>query len=223
MNKRMAYLSMLTLAAVVASILGGAAMAKSLAAPTVTSMSPTSGARGTAVTITGANLQNATVTWTIAGKPGASGSTSGSMKAAPITVTVSPDGTKIMFNVPDGGDTSNGIMAAGGANRITITTPGGSVSKLFSVTTTNTLGLRPAITHLMPKHAAHGAQIVIFGSHFTGTTSVMLGGMKAKYTVPSDTKILATVPMKAHSGFWTVKTRYGTVKSPAFTVSGAAT
>jgi hypothetical protein len=114
-------------------------------------------------------------------------------------------------------------MAPGGANRITITTPGGSVSKLFSVTSTNTLGLRPAITHLMPKHATHGAQIAIFGSHFTGTTSVKLDGMKAKYTVPSDGKILATVPMKAHSGSWTVTTHYGTVKSMTFTISGAAT
>jgi len=125
--------------------------------------------------------------------------------------------------VPDGGDTSNGIMAPAGANRITITTPGGSVSKLFSVTTTNKLGLRPAITHLMPKHATAGTQIAIFGSHFTGTTSVKLGGMAAKYTVPSDNKILATVPMKAHSGLWTVTTRFGSVKSPKFTVSGAAT
>jgi hypothetical protein len=114
-------------------------------------------------------------------------------------------------------------MAPAGANRITITTPGGSVSKLFSVTTTNTLGTKPVITHLMPTHAARGAQIAIFGTHFTGTTMVKLDGMSAKYTVPSDTKILATVPMKAHTGHWTVTTRYGTVTSPTFKVSGAAT
>jgi hypothetical protein len=216
----MACASMLALAALLASIWGGAATARNLAAPTISSISPASGARGTTVTITGTNLQNASVTWTVAGNPGAQGSTSGAMKAAPLDVTVSPDGTQLTFTVPDGGDASHGIMAPAGANRITITTAEGSVSKLFSVTTLNATGMKPMITHLLPRRAAPGAQITIFGTHFTGATVVKLGGMKASFKVPSDTRILAEVPMKAHSGTWSVTTKLGTAASPAsFTVT----
>ncbi len=224
MSKRRMHWSMLALVGVLAFVLGGAALAARADAPTVTSVSPTSGARGTTVVVQGTNLQQATVTWTGAGQPGAQGSTSGAMKAAPIQATVSPDGTSITFSVPDGGDTSNGIMAPGGMNRFTITTPGGSVTETFKVTTTNTTGLKPVITELMPKRAARGAQITIFGHHFTGATLVKLGSMKATFRIPSDSRILVKVPMKAHSGSWTVKTAYGTaVSTTRFTVSGAST
>jgi hypothetical protein len=221
MQRHIANGTLLVLAAIVAAMFGSAAMAQRLAAPTIASMSPTSGARGTAVTITGTNLQDATVTWTVAGNPGASGSDSGTMKAAPITANVSPDGTTIMFSVPDGGSSSNGIMAPGGTNRVTITTAGGSVSKLFSVTSTNTLGLKPSITYLMPRHAKAGAQITIFGTHLTTTKTVKIGGMSAKFRIPSDTRILVTIPMRAHSGRWTVTTQYGTATSPSFKVASA--
>ena len=81
------------------------------------------------------------------------------MKAAPIQATATPDGTQLTFAVPDGGDSSNGIMAPGGLNRITITTPGGSVST---------------------------------------------------FRIPSDSRIVARVPMNAHSASRIVKTAYGT-------------
>jgi hypothetical protein len=219
MKKRMSYGMTLALAAVLAAVFGGAAIGGRLASPTITSISPSSGARGTAVTIVGSNLQDATVTWTVAGDQGAPGSTSGAMKAAPITAIVSPDGTQIMFSVPDGGSSSNGIMAPGGANRITVTTPGGSVSKLFSVTTTNRLGMRPAVTYLMPHHAKLGGQITIFGTHLTTTKVVTIAGEKAKFRVPSDTRIVVTIPTNAHSGHWKVTTQYGVASSPYFAVS----
>lgn len=220
LTKRMAYASPLAAAALLALIVGATAVAKGLAAPVISSISPTSGPRGSTVVIHGTNLQNATVTWTVAGNAGASGSTSGSMKATPIDATVSPDGTQITLSVPDGGDTSHGIVAPGGANRITVTTPGGSVSKLFSVTTLNKIGMKPVITHLLPAHAAAGAQVTIFGSHFSGTTVVKLGGIRTSFKVPSDTRILVKVPTKAHSGRWSVTTKLGTAVSPtAFTVS----
>ena len=224
MSKRIAQWSMLALVGVLAFVLGGAALAATADAPTITSVTPSAGARGTTVVVQGANLQQASVTWTGARNPGAQGSTSGAMKAAPIQATVSPDGTQITFSVPDGGDTSNGIMAPGGANRFTITTPGGSVSKLFSVTSTNKLGLKPVITELMPKRAAPGAQVTIFGHHFSGAAFVKLAGMKATFTIPSDSRIVVKVPIKAHSGSWTVKTAYGTaVSGTHFTVTGAST
>ena len=220
MRKRIAYASLVTLAAFLALSLNGSATAKPLAAPTITSVSPTSGARGTTVTVTGTNLQNATVTWAVAGNPGAKGSTSGAMKAAPIDVTVSSDGTQLRFSVPAGGDASRGIVAPAGANRFTVTTAGGSVSKLFTVTTLNTIGMKPVITYLMPRRAAPGQQITIFGNHLSGATVVKLAGMKAAFKVPSDTRILAKVPLNARSGKWSVTTGLGTATSPAaFTVA----
>jgi hypothetical protein len=216
--------SMLALVGVLAFVLGGAALAARTDAPTITSVSPASGARGTTVVVQGTNLQQASVTWTSASQPGAQGSTSGAMKAAPIQATVSPDGTQITISVPDGGDTSNGIMAPGGLNRFTVTTPGGTISRTFKVTSENTIGLKPVITELMPKRAAPGVQITIFGHHFTGATFVKLGGMKAAFRIPSDSRLVVKVPMKAHSGTWTVKTAYGTAMSTTrFTVTGAAT
>ena len=224
MSKRRAQWSMLALVGVLAFVLGGAALAATADAPTITSVTPSSGARGTTLVVEGANLQQASVTWTVAGNPGAQGSTSGAMKAAPIQATVSPDGTQVTFSVPDGGDSSNGIMAPGGLNRFTITTPGGSVSKTFKVTSMNKLGLRPVISELMPKQAVPGAQVTIFGHHFSGATFVKLAGMKATFRIPSDSRIVVKVPMKAHSGSWTVKTAYGTaVSGTHFTVTGAST
>ena len=215
MHRHVVRLGFLALAIMTASILGGEATAERLAAPTITSISPASGPRGTAVTITGMNLQGATLTWKVAGNNGGS---------APGTISgsVSPDGTTIMFSVPDGGSSSNGIMSASGANRVTVTTPEGSVSKLFSVTTTNKLGMRPALTYLTPRSAARGAQITIFGTHLATTTAVKLGGLKAKFHTPSDTRIIVTVPLAAHSGHWRVTTDFGTAVSSAFTVKAAA-
>jgi hypothetical protein len=219
MSKRMAHWSTLALAGMLALVLGGAAMARPAAGPTITSVSPTSGSRGTSVTIQGSNLQGATVTW-VGTNPAAQGSTSGAMKAAPIQAVVSADGTEITFSVPDGGDTSNGIMAPAGLNHLTITTPEGSANATFTVTSVNQTGLKPVITQLMPKRAAPGAQITIFGHHFSGATLVKLGGMKATFKIPSDSRILVKVPTNAHSGTWTVRTRYGTALSGVkFTVS----
>jgi len=219
MSKRMAHRSTLALAGVLALVLGGAAMARNAEGPTITSVSPTSGARGTTVIVHGSNLQQATVTW-VGTNPAAQGSTSGAMKAAPIQAVVSTDGTEITFAVPDGGDTANGIMAPAGLNHLTVTTPEGSANATFTVTSINQVGMKPVITQLMPKRAAPGAQITIFGHHFSGATLVKLGGMKAIFKIPSDSRILVKVPMNAHSGTWTVKTRYGTALSGVkFTVA----
>jgi hypothetical protein len=120
--------------ALAALVLGGGAIAKGTAAPTISSMSPTWGARGATVVIHGANLQHASVKWASACDPGAQGSMP--TKATPIRATVAAHGTRITFSVPDGGRRSNGIAAFGGPSRIAVTTSAGSVSATFTVTTT---------------------------------------------------------------------------------------
>jgi hypothetical protein len=132
--KRGAQRSAQGLAALAALVLGGTAMAKGTAAPTISSMSPTWGGDGTTVVVHGTNLQHAAVKWASACDPGAQGSMP--TKATPIRATVDARGTRLTFSVPDGGRSSNGIAAFGGLSRIAVTTSAGSVSATFTVTTT---------------------------------------------------------------------------------------
>ena len=53
------------------------------------------------------------------------------------------------------------------------------------------------ITSLSPDHGPVGTQVVITGAGFTGTTEVTFNGVDAAFTVNSDTKITATVPVGA--------------------------
>jgi hypothetical protein len=137
LSKRIAHLSALGIAALAALVLGGSAMGKGAAGPTITSMSPTWGARGTTVVIHGVNLERASVKWASACDPGAQGSMP--TRATPIRATVNPHGTQITFSVPDGGRSSHGIAAFGGLSRIAITTPAGAVSASFTVTSPTAL------------------------------------------------------------------------------------
>ena len=57
--------------------------------------------------------------------------------------------------------------------------------------------------------------VTIRGQHLGGAMWVKFGGVKATYTVPSTTKIVAIVPQKAHSGKITLKTATGQATSGA--------
>ena len=74
------------------------------------------------------------------------------------------------------------------------------------------LGLGPFVTFL-PAAGGVGATVEVLGQGFTGTTAVSLNGAAAKFTVISDTYLTATVPNGATSGFITVTTPSGTLKS----------
>ncbi|HEY1676066.1 MAG TPA: choice-of-anchor tandem repeat GloVer-containing protein [Candidatus Sulfotelmatobacter sp.] len=53
----------------------------------------------------------------------------------------------------------------------------------------------------------------VFGQHFTGTRNVSFNGTSAKFSVKSDTFLVATVPPGASSGFVRVISADGTLKS----------
>ena len=74
------------------------------------------------------------------------------------------------------------------------------------------LGLAPFVT-FMPAPSEVGATVEVLGQGFIGTTAVSLNGAAAKFTVISDTYVTATVPNGATSGFITVTTPSGTLKS----------
>ena len=74
------------------------------------------------------------------------------------------------------------------------------------------LGLAPFVTFL-PAAARVGGMVEVLGQDFTGTTGVSFNGAAATFTVVSDTYLTATIPNGATSGFITVTTPSGTLKS----------
>ncbi len=76
----------------------------------------------------------------------------------------------------------------------------------------------PTIARVTPGHAGAGATVTVTGSNFTGTTSVTIQGVPARFKVKSATKLTLTVPAKAKSGAITVTNPSGTATSKHFTI-----
>ena len=153
--------------------------------PTFTTMTPTAGSTvgGSTVTITGTNLQGASVT--VGGVPG-------------TNVIVASDGSSLTFVTPAG---------TAGATAVTVGAIGGSVSA-----GNYTYVAPPVISGLAPTSglAAGGASVVITGTGFTGATAVQFGGTAAaSFVVNSDTQITAVSPAGSGSVTVGVTTPYG--------------
>ncbi|MGH2596486.1 MAG: IPT/TIG domain-containing protein [Actinomycetota bacterium] len=162
--------------------------------PTITGFSPTSGPIGTVVTITGSGFTGA---------------------------------NDVRFN---GVSVGTGNFAVSSDIQITATVPSAATTGLISVTTLGgtatssstfvvTSPQLPIITGFSPTSGPIGTVVTITGSGFTGAIVVKFAGVKATFTVNSDTTITATVPAKATTGKIVVKTPAGTASSPTkFTV-----
>src|ERR1700688_3009086 len=138
-----------------------------VAAPNITSLSPTSGAVGAAVTITGTNFGSTQGTSTV------------KFNGATATVT-SWSATSIATTVPSGATTGNVVVHASGVDS------NGSTFTVF-----------PSISSLSPTSGAVGASITIAGLNFgstQGTSTVKFNGTTATVTSWSTTSIVATVP-----------------------------
>jgi RHS repeat-associated protein len=142
-------------------------------APSITSLSITTGAVGAAVTITGTNF----------------GSTQGSGTASfnGKTATVSSwSATSIAVTVPSGATTGNVVVFASGVN---------SNGVNFTVA--------PSITSLSPSTGAVGVPVTITGTAFgstQGSGTVTFNGTLAAVTSWSATSIGVTVPSDATTG-----------------------
>jgi hypothetical protein len=83
--------------------------------------------------------------------------------------------------------------------------------------------LKPFVS-VLPTSGKVAKPIGILGSGFTGTTAVMFNGTSATYSVVSDTYISVTVPPGAGTGFVSVVTPGGILKSNVkFRVTPAVT
>ena len=157
--------------------------------PTVTGVSPTSGPTlgGTAVTITGTNLNNPTAV------------KFGGTNAAVLTPV---SATQIIAVAPAG---------SAGAQDVRVTTPGGTSAT--SSADRFTFVPPPTVTGVSPSSgpAAGGTSVTITGTDFTGASAVHFGaGQAAGFSVVNATQITATSPAGAGIADVTVTTASGT-------------
>jgi hypothetical protein len=217
-RKQVTFVSVLALLAGIACALGGSAAARSLDAPTITSVSPGSAFAGSNVVIHGTNLTGATVSFKLK-KPGAVAVT-----VLPENAIVNAAGTKITVVIPDGSDAAGGQLVTAGKNGLWVSTPQGQVVWKMGFVVKDLKAMKPTITGFGPRKAGPGAFVTIFGSHFSGAKVVKLGGVDATFRIPNDSRILVKVPVNAHAGKWSVKTATGTALSPQrFVVTTPAT
>src|SRR5262249_14447041 len=144
-----------------------------LPSPSITSLSPTSGAVGTSVTITGTNFGSSQGTSTV---------TFNGTTATPTSWS----STSIAVPVPSGATTGNVVVTVGG-------TASNGVS--FTVT--------PGITSLSPTSGGAGTAVTITGTTFgstQGSSTVTFNGTTATPTSWSNTSIVMPVPSGATTG-----------------------
>jgi len=200
--RKQTYWSGLLLAALACLFVASAA-AHTLAAPTVTGFAPNHGVRGERVTVYGHNLTSAQVQFN-----GVEG----------LNPKVTPDGTHLTVNVP--------ADVADGPGPVTVITPGGTWTSTVMFTVNPVVKAivrpKPRISSFPPMTAKAGTKVTIHGAYLGGAMWVKFGGVKATFTVPSATKIVATVPKSAHSGKITLKTGAGLATSGMFKFLGSA-
>ncbi|MDO7853297.1 IPT/TIG domain-containing protein [Hymenobacter convexus] len=176
-----------------------------VAVPTITSFTPTSGAAGATVTITGTNLT------------GATGLTLNGVAITGFTVV---NATTITFTVPATGATSGTIA---------VTTPGGTATSTGTFTVTPA-AVTPTITQLAPGVQVVGGgamTFVITGTGFTPTSTVSFNGVSYPQTTSTATSIEALIPATAFTTVGsfpvTVTNSAGTSNAFTFTVNNVST
>jgi hypothetical protein len=79
----------------------------------------------------------------------------------------------------------------------------------------------PKISVPVPTGGSPGTTVVITGKNLSGAKSVSFGGVEASFVVKSDTRIVATVPKRAVSGYLRVRTGAGiALSAKVFRVAG---
>ena len=156
-----------------------AATGSAPAAPTLTSLSPTSGNVGASVTISGSNF----------------GATQGTSAVTFNGTTATPSSwsaTSIVVPVPSGATTGNVVVRVGGV-----------VSNALPFTVTTTTPAAPSVTSLTPTSGPVGTSVSIAGANFgttTGASTVTFNGTTATPTSWSATSIVVPVPSGATTG-----------------------
>ncbi len=176
----------------------GVTFTVSATAPSIASLSPTSGIVGIAVTINGANF-------------GATQGTSSVRFNGTVATPTSWSAARVVANLPSGATTGpvavtvNGIASNGAT--FTVTSPA------------------PTVSSLSPTSGAVGSAVTINGANFgatQGTSSVRFNGTVATPTSWSTVRVVATVPSGATTGPVTVTVNGVASNGVTFTVSATA-
>ena len=165
--------------------------------PTVTSLAPSSGPVGTAVTITGTNFGASKGTSTVTFNGTAATATSWS--ATSLVVPVPAGATTGTVVVTVGGVASNGLA-------YTVTVPA------------------PTVTSLAPSSGPVGTAVTITGTNFgasKGTSTVTFNGTAATATSWSATSLVVPVPAGATTGNVVVTVGGAASNALSFTVTAA--
>ncbi|MBF9144120.1 IPT/TIG domain-containing protein [Hymenobacter properus] len=170
-----------------------------VAAPTITSFTPTSGAAGATVTITGTNFTGATAV---------------TLNGVAITGFTVVNATTITFTVPATGATSGTIA---------VTTPGGTATSTGTFTVTPA-AVTPTITQLSPGVQVVGGApltVTVTGTGFTPTSTVNFNGVSYAQTTSTATTIEAVIPTSAFTtaGSFPVTVTNSAGTSNAFTLT----
>jgi RHS repeat-associated protein len=162
-----------------------------VAAPSITSFTPDSGAVDTAVTITGTNFDPI--------------ATKNEVKFNGVTATVTAaSATSLTATVPSGATTGP----------ITVTMRGGTATSATNFTVITQPP--PTITGFTPSQGKAGTNVTITGQNFdpvAANNQVRFNGVPAGVTSATSTTLIATVPPTAATGPITVTTASGTAQS----------
>lgn len=161
--------------------------------PSISSLSPTSGAVGASITVNGSNFQST---------QGSSTVTFNNVGATPTSWT----NTQIQTPVPSGATTGNVVVTVAGL---------ASSGKSFTVLPT------PTISSVSPTSAAVGMSVMISGTNFgssQGSSTVKFNGTTATPTSWGAGQIVVPVPSGATTGNLIVHTSGVDVNAGTFTV-----
>lgn len=163
-----------------------------VAAPTISSFTPTTGNGKTSVVITGTNF--------------VTGETSVSFNGLICTSVTVDNATQLTVSVPTGVSTG----------KITVTTPGGTATSALNFTVVSA----PTIANFSPTTGSVGTTVTITGTNFTGATAVHFNTTAVDtFTVVNATTITAVVKTGSATGPIKVTVPSGTVySSSSFTM-----
>ncbi len=163
--------------------------------PKITSISPTTGAAGTVVTITGSDFSATATSNTV------------KFNGTDATVT-SATVNQLVVTTPAGGS----------SGAITVTTPDGSVTGPSFTYTAVTVA--PTISAIAPVAGSAGDTVTITGTHFdivAGNNAVSFHAVPATVLTASATQIKAIVPASGTTGAVSVTVTGNTATGPVFT------
>jgi hypothetical protein len=162
--------------------------------PNIIGFTPTNGAAGTNVTISGINFTNAT--------------------------DVSFDGVSAIFTVINNATISAIVPPTAMSGFISVTTPGGTTN---TASASAFFFIRPMVSGFNPGNGVAGDSITINGSSFLHATAVKFNGVNAAFTPGSNTQLTALVPTNTTTGPISVVAPGGTGVSAANFVVNAIT